>query len=194
LHSIERNRFVDERLARETFSDPVSGMSPSDTIDYSRAIRSRGAMTVRMISHWEARVTYGHSIPSIAGGSQWWLFSFGKGVKIKNIEDGVAKTAVVSEVLTWDGSVSGVIGSSEDVRGVWMCSSMGASTYSHMTGLNSTIPDHINACEMDSPRDIASDSPLRCQEVPATGDNAGNTYAALDSATFDRILARSASE
>jgi prepilin-type N-terminal cleavage/methylation domain-containing protein len=174
LHSIDGNRYVDERLKNETFQDPVPGMSPGDNIDYSLAISSRGAMTVIMIANWEIKVRQQRYGMNSLG---MWKFAFGRGVKTKDIDDGVSKTVVVSEVLTVDGNTR----FSRDIRGVWMCSSMGASTYSHLSSPNSTMPDHINACETDNPRDIADDSPLRCQEVPATGDSAGDTYAAARS-------------
>jgi prepilin-type N-terminal cleavage/methylation domain-containing protein len=176
LHSIDLNKYVDERLKSETFKDPVTGTN----IDYALAVRSRGAITVTMIEDWENKAKQS-PVQSGADNLGMWKFGFGRGVKTSKIKDGVSKTVVVSEVLTVDGSSGSNARLSEDIRGVWVCASMGASTYSHMTAPNSPIYDNINGCETNSPRDIAADSPLRCKEVPASGNKTGDTYAAARS-------------
>ena len=122
-----------------------------------------------------------------------WKFGYGKGVKGSKIKDGTSNTVVASEVLTVDGNVRQQ--NSDDIRGVWISSSMGASVYTHgyinedgtqslggLTPNNVQVMDAINGCETDSRgRDIPVDSPLRCRLVRARGDKGGDTYASARS-------------
>jgi hypothetical protein len=110
-----------------------------------------------------------------------WKFGRGKGVKTRRIKDGTSKTVVVSEVLTVEGRAGSDATKSEDIRGVWVTSSMGGSTYSHLTPPNSTIPDKINACEDDSPADIPANSLLLCEQQSVGGRSGGETWAAARS-------------
>lgn len=64
---------------------------------------------------------------------------------------------------------------SDDIRGVWVSASMGASTYSHYTTPNSPEPDAINGCDRRAPPHLA------CSLIPAAGHQAGDTYAAARS-------------
>jgi hypothetical protein len=108
-----------------------------------------------------------------------WKFGRGKGIAVRRIKDGVSKCIVVSEVLTYDGSGSDR-NFSEDIRGVWMCPSMGASCYSHLWGPNSTTRDQINGCE-DDEEDIPPGHPLECTERRGGGKSAANTWASARS-------------
>jgi hypothetical protein len=118
---------VDNRLQTETFTDPVPGMSPGDQIDYSLAFRSRGAITVTMIDDWGNRVLQ-QRMPGrwdTSSMHETWKWAWGLGVKSSSIVDGTSKTVVVSEVWTVDGSAGSNARFSEDIRGVWACSSLG---------------------------------------------------------------------
>jgi hypothetical protein len=108
-----------------------------------------------------------------------WQLGHGKGVHLRRIRDGASKTVLLSEVLTVDGQGS-ITGASDDIRGVWVSPSMGASTYSHKTTPNSTVKDRINGCELDA-KDLPAKSRLSCVEQPATGPTAGDTFAAARS-------------
>ena len=117
-----------------------------------------------------------------------WKFGRGKGVKVRKIKDGTSKTMVASEVLSWDGSASDR-NFSEDIRGVWTCPSMGASTYSHMWGPNAVGKDPtsgadrrdtINGCEDDA-TDIPATSNLSCIEKRGGGKTAAETWASARS-------------
>ncbi len=100
---------------------------------------------------------------------------------VRKIKDGVARTMLMSEVVAVDG-VGQVAGASDDLRGVWVSPSMGASTYSHMTTPNSLTHDRINGCEQN-PLELppSSRSKLLCLELPATGPTAADTFAAARS-------------
>lgn len=117
-----------------------------------------------------------------------WKLGFGKGIKSRRIKDGTSKTIVASEVLTVDGRVGTDSTNSEDIRGVWICPSMGASTYSHMTTPNSITPDEINGCEKDV-ADIPPSSNLRCVQKPARGASSGDTFAAARSKHTGGVVA-----
>jgi hypothetical protein len=179
VHSIDGNKFVDDKLRAGTWTDPMPGNYPNDRIDYSIAVRSKGAITVSMIPNWEEKCKQ-EPLQSGKDNLGMWKFALGSGIKTSKIKDGTSKTVVCSEVLTVDGA-AGDARSSEDIRGVWMCGSMGASTYSHMTSPNSPVWDNINGCEANVPRDMPEDSPLRCKHINATGEKTGDTYAAARS-------------
>lgn len=175
LWAIEGNREIEERLKQE-----------GDDI-YAHARKSRGVITVAMIPNWENKAVQAQR-QSGAQNRGVWKFAFGKGVKSAKIKDGTSNTLVVSELLTVDGNPQTQF--SDDIRGVWTTPSMGGSTYTHgffnretnqVEGLtpNSVLHhDHINACETN---DIPQQSPLFCDRISGTGENAGNTYAAARS-------------
>jgi type II secretory pathway pseudopilin PulG len=113
-----------------------------------------------------------------------WKMAHGQGTRGKKIKDGASKTIVLSEVLAWDGEGEEARGS-EDIRGVWTSASMGASTYSHKFGPNSTMPDRVNACDQTIPRDHA----LFCEQAVASGPDSAETWASARSAHRDGVVA-----
>lgn len=139
-----------------------------------------GVMTVRMIKGYDKLP----ADPKRSGLMGDWKFAYGQGVKMKEIMDGAAKTVVLCEVLTWDGD-SADPSYSEDIRGAWTCASMGASTYSHKYGPNSTVNDRINSCEGDIPES----SPLRCEQAETSGPLAGETWASARSMHSGGVVA-----
>jgi prepilin-type processing-associated H-X9-DG protein len=100
-----------------------------------------------------------------------WKFAHGKGTKLKDILDGTSRTVLLSEVLPYDAGKT----AAEDIRGVWVRASMGASTYSHATTPNSKVPDNINGC------DAAATGLMKCIEVTRGTLQEGNTFAAARS-------------
>ncbi len=157
-----------------TYYESIDGNPIVDeAIESSEPTRKllRGAITVNMIPGWQN--ISGQDDPNAKGS---WKFGRGKGVKLRRIKDGVSKTIVASEVLTFDGDASDR-NFSEDIRGVWSTPSMGGSTYSHMYGPNSTVNDKINGCEADIP----ATNLLACQQQPASGQSAGETFASARS-------------
>ncbi len=113
-----------------------------------------------------------------------WKFAHGQGTRSKRIKDGISKTIVLSEVLAWDGPVDGSP-VSEDIRGVWTSASMGASTYSHKFGPNSQMPDRVNACDRNIPRE----HPLYCEQTVASGRDSAETWASARSAHRSGVVA-----
>ena len=103
-----------------------------------------------------------------------WLFGYGRGLQMSKVTDGTSSTALISEVRLFDNDVDDRY--SDDIRGVWVSASMGASTYSHFTLPNSTTPDAINDCGSNRKQ-----QDLVCQSIPVTGERAGDTYAAARS-------------
>ena len=108
----------------------------------------------------------------------------GQGIPTLKIKDGTSKTIVISEVLAWDGTREGAK-VSEDIRGVWSSASMGASTYTHKFGPNSTMPDRVNACDRSIPRD----HPLYCEQTVASGPDSAETWASARSAHRNGVVA-----
>ena len=149
LHSIELNKFVGERLPAEF--DPAS---------------THGIMTIRMIAAWATK--YESRATSSSG---LWKCAYGKGVKRDQITDGLSHTVLLSEVLPFDTAKA----TSDDIRGVWVAASMGASTYSHATTPNSTTPDRVNGC------DAAATGRMKCIEIPPGTPEEGDTFAAARS-------------
>jgi hypothetical protein len=113
-----------------------------------------------------------------------WKFAHGQGTRSKSIKDGTSKTVVISEVLGWDGPSDGAR-VSEDIRGVWTSASMGASTYSHKFGPNSRMPDRVNACDQNIPRDHG----LYCEQAVASGPDSAETWASARSAHRNGVVA-----
>lgn len=108
-----------------------------------------------------------------------WRLGHGSGVNFHRIKDGHGRTMLLSEVLNIDGD--GIVnGASDDIRGVWVSPSMGASTYSHLTTPNSAVSDRINGCE-DDVAQYRPSSRLPCVTQPAAGPTAGDTYSAARS-------------
>ncbi|HTQ40537.1 MAG TPA: DUF1559 domain-containing protein [Pirellulales bacterium] len=80
-----------------------------------------------------------------------------RGVKPREVTDGLSKTLMISEVQIWD--------TYKDVRGVWSCGSPGASTFLAKTGPNSVMPDTIIGCDSTIP----SSNPLNCTQNQIDG-------------------------
>lgn len=139
-----------------------------------------GVMTIKMIKGYED-LPAEPSYSSLMGD---WKFAYGQGTKLNEINDGVSKTVVLCEVLTWDGDANNAR-FSEDIRGTWTSASMGASTYSHKYGPNSTVNDRINSCESDIP----DSNRLHCDAADTTGSEAGETWAAARSMHFGGVVA-----
>jgi hypothetical protein len=77
----------------------------------------------------------------------------GKGLKIAKVRDGMSKTVMLSEVLSWNavnetgGSVDPTVPQgNDDWRGVWMIPSVGASAFTGKAPPNSPEADVIPAC------------------------------------------------
>jgi len=167
-------------LGAGTYYESIDGNATVDA-DFTGSLEAesrkllRGVVTVNMLPGWQ-QLNITSESPEARGA---WKFGRGKGIKVRRIKDGVSKTIVVSEVLTYDGSASDR-NYSEDIRGVWMCPSMGASTYSHLWGPNSVTNDQINGCE-DDDADIPVGHPLRCTERRGGGKSAADTWASARS-------------
>ena len=167
-------------LGAGTYYESIDGNSTVDadftgSPDAEARKLLRGVITVNMLPGWQ-QLNITSESPEARGA---WKFGRGKGTKVRRIKDGVSKTIVVSEVLTYDGS-AGDRNYSEDIRGVWMCPSMGASTYSHLWGPNSVTLDQINGCEDDA-ADIPPGHPLNCTERRGGGKTAAETWASARS-------------
>ena len=163
-------------LGAGTYFQSIDGNPKVEERLENREKLLRGVITVSMLPGWN-KITQTEQDESIKGA---WKFGRGKGTKTRKIKDGTSKTVVVSEVLAIDG-----IGAnrqfSDDIRGVWVSSSMGASTYSHLTGPNAIQPDVINGCESDL-QEIPPNSPLICEEKrPSRSPSAAATFAAARS-------------
>ncbi len=90
---------------------------------------------------------------------------WGKGVKIKDVQDGTSHTLAVSEVVGWDHYLDG--------RGTWLAPAMGASSITGKTPPNSQTNDVIPMCASNIP---VSD-PLHC----TLNQTDGNVFAAARS-------------
>jgi hypothetical protein len=167
FESIDGSRQVDAFVVER------SNAEREDDVEVSgqRLVR-RGTVTVRV-----GRIYVDRHFAS-RGAERLGLSAIG-GVRIKDIKDGTSRTMLLSEVLTVDGS-GAVANASEDIRGVWVSPSMGASTYSHFTTPNSLVRDRINGCETDLTQ-YPKGSRLPCLSQPATGPTAGDTHAAARS-------------
>jgi hypothetical protein len=108
----------DEQLASPRENPAVPDTVENDDRYPARKLR-KGIITVQLIPGWQ-NIT--RQDDPVARGA--WKFGRGKGVKTRRIKDGVSKTIVCSEVLTWDGN-AGSAADSEDIRGVWTTPSMG---------------------------------------------------------------------
>ena len=113
-----------------------------------------------------------------------WKYAEGQGTRTIQIKDGTSRTIVLSEVLSWDGSDRNQE-YSEDIRGVWTSGSMGASVYTHKYGPNSPMPDRVNACDTQ----LARDHPLFCEQAPAQGPAAAETWASARSTHRHGVVA-----
>jgi len=74
----------------------------------------------------------------------------GTGVRLAQINDGTSNTAMISEVLTWDGNTPGRA-DTRDIRGVWVVPTMGANAFSTQTTPNSRVNDLLASCESTIP-------------------------------------------
>lgn len=172
LESIDGSRIVDDLLK----SPDRNAMSPRNSTDKIRRLK-RGAITVAVIPPPIDAERLGENVDPYRG---VWKYGHGAGVPLRKIKDGTSKTMIASEVLTVDGRAGNDATRSEDIRGVWVSASMGASTYSHMTTPNSTLPDQINGCE-DDPADGSANLLLPCTSQPPQGQAAADTWAAARS-------------
>ena len=111
----------------------------------------------------------------------------GKGARVKDVFDGMSKTVILSEVLTWNSTNpqgapeegSGVGPGNDDWRGVWMIPGAGASAFMANTTPNSAQPDVSDACGtgLSSTPDFTL---IPCREERARA-NGGNVFAAARS-------------
>ncbi|MDX1963424.1 MAG: DUF1559 domain-containing protein [Pirellulales bacterium] len=105
----------------------------------------------------------------------------GKGNSVKRITDGMSKSVMISEVLTFDvidGNNAGEGGEpgNDDWRGAWMIPSVGASAFTGRFQPNSPEPDVIPACGT-----LVKDTPGAPPCFENT-DSGGNIYASARSA------------
>jgi prepilin-type N-terminal cleavage/methylation domain-containing protein len=108
----------------------------------------------------------------------------GRGNRVSKIRDGMSKTVMFSELLSWNatndngGSTDpSVPGGNDDWRGVWMIPAMGASAFAGKTTPNSQTPDLIAACGTGLMQ-TTDGRRFPCQEDRQTA----NTFAAARSA------------
>lgn len=116
-----------------------------------------------------------------------WKIAHGQGISTQKIADGLGRTVIISEILTWDGGGTDPA-FSEDLRGVWVSPSMGASTYTHKYGPNSQMPDRLNACDTT----IAHTHALFCEQIRPTGPDSAETWASARSAHRNGVVAAAA--
>ncbi|QDT69424.1 hypothetical protein MalM25_23610 [Planctomycetes bacterium MalM25] len=107
--------------------------------------------------------------------------STGRGRRVGQISDGMSKTVMLAELLTYNepnqagepAPGSGVGQGNNDWRGAWIIPGMGASAFSGNYPPNSKIPDNIPACadEIASQQSLVANpaaGKLPCFEVGAT--------------------------
>jgi prepilin-type processing-associated H-X9-DG protein len=101
---------------------------------------------------------------------------FGQGLKVAKVTDGMSKTVLLSEILTWSetndngGSVDeSVPHGNDDWRGAWMIPSVGAGAFTGRYPPNSKEPDNIPACGtgLDNHPDFAE---IPCKEDQETAN------------------------
>ena len=110
----------------------------------------------------------------------------GRGAKVAQVTDGMSKTVLLSEVLTWDGETDTTddtgntgAGGNDDWRGVWMIPSVGASAFTGRYPPNSSTPDAIPGCSKS-----IDDGTFTLAEMPCkryADGNAGNLWASARS-------------
>ena len=86
-----------------------------------------------------------------------WKTGWGKGVKPKDITDGLSKTMMCSEVIGYDTRF--------DDRGVWTSNAMGSSVYVAKQTPNSTENDNIPMCDLS----IAAGDIMHCTQNQTDG-------------------------
>lgn len=108
----------------------------------------------------------------------------GRGTKIAKVADGMSKTIMFAEVLTWNEvnpegeSVDPTVPmGNDDWRGAWMVPSVGASAFTGKTPPNSKIPDVIPACGTGLMESVAFAKIMPCRE----DSSSPNTWAAARS-------------
>ncbi len=112
----------------------------------------------------------------------------GRGKKISKIRDGMSKTLMLSEVLTWNQlNAQGipeddrVPQGNDDWRGVWIIPSVGASAFTGFTTPNSEMEDVIPACGTRIEASAAARS-MPCREESGSA----NIYAAARTRPYRR--------
>jgi hypothetical protein len=86
-----------------------------------------------------------------------WKTGWGKGVKPKDITDGLSKTMMCSDVIGYDTRF--------DDRGVWTSNAMGSSVYVAKQTPNSRENDNIPMCDLT----IAAGDIMHCTQNQADG-------------------------
>jgi prepilin-type N-terminal cleavage/methylation domain-containing protein len=134
-----------------------------------RDTETAGFFGVNMVKNWRQRV--GNSQQENSGPIRGkWKMGLGMGHTDGDVPDGLSKTMAISEVLGVD--------TAEDIRGVWVSVSPGASTFTAFAQPNAAgnedVMDHLVGCER---RSIPESSPLLCR--PNRDD--GTAYAAARS-------------
>lgn len=185
-----------EKLSKGNYAACLGAGFYSQSIDGSQEVDAQLTPAQRLLKGVITVANIGEKTtendPKVVG---MWKFGHGKGVKTRRIKDGTSKTVVASEVRTWDGSAGSNRQFSEDIRGVWVSSAMGASTYSHYFQPNSVQPDVIAACEKEAGTDIPVGHPLICKEKKESRGsrlNVAETYASARSEHNGGVVAAKA--
>jgi len=165
-------------LGSEHYRTAIDGTGDGRLLREDDDVLQTGVLGIVLVDDFRAKVAR-----TQAGRQRGeWKLAHGEGTPTHKISDGLSKTVVLSEVLSWDGT--GDRGYSVDIRGVWTSASMGASTYTHKYGPNSSMSDRVNACDLD----IARDHPLRCEQISATGPDSAETWASARSAHVGGVV------
>jgi prepilin-type N-terminal cleavage/methylation domain-containing protein/prepilin-type processing-associated H-X9-DG protein len=106
----------------------------------------------------------------------------GHGTRIAQVTDGMSKTVLISELLTWDEETDTTddtanigAGGNDDWRGVWMVPSVGASAFTGKYTPNTSEPDVIPGCS-SSIEGTGAYAEMPCKRSSG-GDSAGHLYA-----------------
>ena len=159
-----------ERLSKGNYAGCFGSDIYRKAIDIKRNANTVGVLSVVMLKDWQ-RAIQREEHDTIRG---IWKMGTGQGTPARKITDGLSKTLLVSEVLPFD--------SEEDVRGVWVCGGMGASSFSTLTTPNSTDADQTPACD---PR-IGPNDKRRCDRPSS---QSGNEWAAARSDHYGGVVA-----
>ncbi len=125
------NGYCFERLAKGNY---VANWGSGDYKGFVR-VNTRGPFRPVQVTGWKEH----HDNQSYNG---VWKMGWGQGSAMRDIKDGTSNTMALSELLAWD--------KTDDIRGVWTSSSMGASIFSARFGPNSERVDRIAGCPSDA--------------------------------------------